>query len=240
MALPEDQGGRLRVSGTATVLIVEDDPKLSGLLKQFLSKNGFRVSIEPRGDVAVTRIVGERPDVVILDIMLPGLDGLSVCRQVRPDYTGSILMLTARGEDVDEILGLEFGADDYMSKPMRPRVLLARVQALLRRHGGVEVTGPSLTLGELVVSTANRTVHFQDREISLTTAEFDLVWFLAERAGTVVSRDDLYRGLRGIDWDGTDRSIDLRVSRVRRKLGDSGREVIKSLRGEGYMMVAHP
>ena len=222
------------------MLIVEDDPKLATLLTQYLSKNGFRVSHEPRGDVAVSRIVKDSPDVVILDIMLPGLDGLSVCRHVRPDYSGYIVMLTARGEDVDEILGLEFGADDYLSKPMRPRVLLARLQAILRRRARADVPARSLTLGELEVSGANRTVYFQEREICLTTAEFELVWFLAERAGTVVAREDLYRGLRGIDWDGADRSIDLRVSRLRRKLGDSGRDVIKSLRGEGYMMVAEP
>lgn len=224
-----------------TVLVVEDDRELAALVASFLSKNGFEVSVEHDGARAIERIPTENPDVVVLDLMLPGADGLTVCREVRARYDGAIFMLTARDDDLDEVVGLEVGADDYMAKPVRPRVLLARLTALLRRLGpraaAIGGAGTRLSVGELTLNTGTREVSFGGEIVQLTTAEFDLLRFLAVNAGRPVDRDTLYRELRGIEWDGVDRSIDLRVSRVRRRLGAGG-ELIKSVRGKGYQLAA--
>lgn len=221
-----------------TILVVEDDLKLADLVGSFLRKHGFVVELQHRGDEAVAHVLRLRPDLVVLDLMLPGLDGLSVCRDLRRHWEGPVLMLTARGDDMDEIIGLEVGADDYMAKPVRPRVLLARAQALMRRS---RAGGPSvprdLSIGALTISASRRAVEVDGEPVELSTAEFDLLWYLAERAGTPVERESLYRDLRGIEWDGLDRSIDLRVSRVRRKLGERG-DLIKSVRGAGYLLAS--
>ncbi|MFO8071006.1 MAG: winged helix-turn-helix domain-containing protein [Polyangia bacterium] len=225
-------------------LLVEDDAKLAELMRDYLrSTLGLTVEIEPRGDDAVERIVRERPDLVVLDIMLPGKSGLEVCREVRPRYDGPILMLTALGDEVDEVVGLEIGADDYVAKPASPRLLAARVKTLLRRfrrggEWGDPVFGSRIEIGPLAIDSAERGAWIDGEVLELTTAEFDLLWFLAERAGEVVSREVLYRELRGIEWDGLDRSIDLRVARLRRKIGDDGQrpDLIKSVRGTGYQL----
>ncbi len=233
------------------ILIVEDDHKLAQLIQEFLRKEGFEVAIESRGDRAPERILRENPALVLLDLMLPGLDGLSICREVRPRYDGAIIMLTARGEEVDEVVGLELGADDYVIKPVRPRALLARINTLLRRPSvsptsdeaaGAVATPQRLQVGALMVDAANRTVHLGEEAVELTTAEFDLLWFLAQHAGQVVSRELIYAELRGIDYDGLDRSIDLRIARLRRKLGDTGKQPqrIKSVRGAGYLLATAP
>lgn len=232
---------------TARVLLVEDDVKLAALVREFLEASGFDVGVEPRGDRAPDRILTEQPDLVILDLMLPGLDGLAICRQVRPRFDGAILMLTARGEETDEIVGLELGADDYLAKPVRPRRLLARVNTLLRRvdrlssssAGEDEVGARRLTVGRLVVDAGNRQAAMDGEHVTLTTAEFDLLWLLASHAGEVLSRDHIYRELRGMEYDGLDRSMDLRVARLRKKLGDDGKQpqLIKSVRGAGYLLV---
>ncbi|MDX9721254.1 MAG: response regulator [Myxococcota bacterium] len=226
------------------ILVVEDDRKLAALVEEYLRENGYCVAVEERGDRAVERIVEEQPALVILDLMLPGLDGLSVCRQVRPRYAGLILMLTARGDEVDEIVGLELGADDYLAKPVRPRLLLARVQSLLRRssheaEGRAGTESQSLALGRLHIEHSSRDVLLDGKRLHLTTAEYDLLWLLARHRGEVLTRDDIYRELRGIVYDGLDRSIDLRVTRLRRKLGDESKPntIIKSVRGVGYLLV---
>jgi two-component system response regulator RstA len=226
-----------------TVLLVEDDAKLASLVAEFLGQNGYAVTVEGRGDLAPARILAESPDVVILDIMLPGLDGLSVCRRVRSAYTGAILVLTARGDDVDEVVGLEVGADDYMAKPVRPRVLLARLGALLRRtRDAVASPVRVVEVGRLRLDPANRTAALGAEAIELSTAEFDLLHYLALHAGEVVERDQIYRDIRGISWDGSDRSVDLRISRLRKKLGDDEKpyRVVKSVRGTGYLLVVDP
>lgn len=231
------------------VLLVEDDARLAALVQEYLEREGFAVTLEARGDRAAERIPRERPDVVILDLMLPGLDGLAVCRAVRPAFPGAILMLTARGEEVDEIVGLEVGADDYLAKPVRPRLLLARLHALLRRRAApspeAAPTVPedgALRVGALEVWPARREARYQGAPLDLTTAEFDLLALLAGRAGEVVSREELYLALRGIPYDGLDRSMDLRVARIRRKLGDDARQpaIIKSVRGAGYLLAVGP
>src|SRR5690606_40389118 len=195
------------------ILIVEDDERLANLTKEYLESNGLVVSIESNCSVAVERIQNEQPDLVVLNLLLPGEDGMSICRRVRPRYNGPILMLTARTDDLDQVLGLEMGADDYMGKPVRPRVLLARVRALLRRvkeqgdlarqespaqEGGEPVR---LVFNNLVVDRAMREAWLNDQSIDLTSAEFDLLWLLARNAGRVLSREEIFTALRGIEYD---------------------------------------
>lgn len=227
------------------ILLVEDDERLAQLTAEYLSRNDLEVSIEPRGDVAETRILNEKPDLVILDVMLPGKDGFEVCRAVRRQYRGVILMLTARDEDFDQILGLELGADDYIAKPAQPRVLLARIKALLRRLPSTpevaDTDNETMTFGQFRISQATRTALLNGQGIDLTTAEFDLLWLLASHAGNVLSRDDLLQELRGIGFDGLDRSIDARISRLRKKLNDDPENPtrIKTVRGKGYLFSKH-
>ena len=206
------------------------------------------VGLETHGGAAVERIRSEQPDLVVLDLMLPGEDGLSICRRVRPQYSGPIIMLTARTDDLDQVLGLEMGADDYVSKPVKPRVLLARIRAMLRRvtenaqgQGG-EVNGEEparLQFNDLVVDRSMREAWLNDESIDLTSAEFDLLWLLASNAGRVLSREEIFTALRGIEYDGQDRSIDVRVSRIRPKIGDDPIHPrrIKTVRSKGYLFV---
>jgi len=227
------------------ILLVEDDPRLGQLVREYLGQQGLAVAIETRGDTAAERIVREKPDLVILDLMLPGMDGLTVCRTVRSSFGGPILMLTAREGDMDQVAGLEMGADDYVRKPVDPRVLLARIRALFRRAEPPRMTAPKvadlqeLVFGILTISPVSRTVCLAGCPVTLTTGEFDLLHILAVRNGSIVDRDTLYRELRGIDYDGLDRSADLTVSRLRRKLGDDpgSPRRIKTVWGKGYLFV---
>jgi two-component system OmpR family response regulator/two-component system response regulator RstA len=225
------------------ILLVEDDTRLARLTAEYLSNNEFAVQIETRGDKAETRILTEQPDVVILDIMLPGKDGFELCRSIRPLYSGIIMMFTARDEDFDQILGLELGADDYITKTVQPRVLLARVKALLRRRPGSLTCSDKkeLAFGNFHISQTTRTASSGNEELDLTTAEFDLLWLLASHAGSILSRDELLHALRGIGFDGLDRSIDARISRLRKKIGDDSENPtrIKTVRGKGYLFSQH-
>ncbi len=229
---------------TINILLVEDDERLAELTAEYLTKNDMKVAIEPRGDRAEARILAEQPDLVMLDVMLPGKDGFEVCRSVRPHYRGVILMLTARDEDFDQILGLEMGADDYIAKPVQPRVLLARIKALLRRLPSADTPAAEsekMVFGQFNISQSTRTAMLSGQTIDLTTAEFDLLWLLASHAGNVLSRDDLLQELRGIGFDGLDRSIDARISRLRKKLNDDPENPtrIKTVRGKGYLFSKH-
>lgn len=225
------------------ILIVEDDQRLAELTREYLEGNGLHVAVEADGAQAAERIINERPDLVVLDLMLPGEDGLSICRKVRDRYDGPILMLTARADDLDQVLGLEIGADDYVCKPVRPRVLLARIRALLRRREGVE-TAPAaskrIQYGPLVVDHALREAWLRGEGIELTGAEFDLLWLLASNPGRTMSREQIFAELRGIEYDGQDRSIDVRISRIRPKIGDDPDHprLIKTVRGKGYLFVS--
>ena len=225
----------------SSILLIEDDPELADLTRDYLQSHNLIVHCEMDGANAVSRIINEQPDLVILDIMLPNKDGFSICREVRPKYTGSILMLTARDEDIDQLLGLELGADDYVTKPVKPVLLLARIHTLLRR---IQAPQPchSSTLLEfdlLKIDQSCREVSFEQHIIDLSTAEFDLLNLLAQYTGKVLSRDDISQHLRGIGYDGSNRTIDLRVSRLRQKLthyfGDQ--TVIKTVRGAGYLFI---
>ncbi|MFY0642778.1 MAG: response regulator [Bermanella sp.] len=231
------------------ILIVEDDERLASLTQEYLESNGMQVTVEGDGSAAVGRIKTEQPDLVILDLMLPGEDGLSICRLVRPYYSGPIIMLTARDDDLDQVLGLEMGADDYLAKPARPRVLLARIRALLRRvkEGPVISAADDAKSGEqsrvtfanLVVDNGMREAWLDEEPIDLTSAEFDLLWLLSSNAGRVLSREEIFTALRGIEYDGQDRSIDVRISRIRPKIGDDPLQPkrIKTVRSKGYLFV---
>ena len=230
---------------TLKILLVEDDTRLSALIQEYLQKQAMVVSIEHRGDLACERIITESPDLVILDLMLPGMDGLEVCKAVRPRYTGPIMMLTARDEDIDQVVGLEIGADDYVTKPVQPRVLLARIRALLRRfpqdgtmQSQNKETG-EYSYGCFKISTTAREAWLHDKTLDLTTNEFDLLWLLASNPGEIFTRDTILERLRGIDYDGIDRSVDIRISRLRKKLGDDTSHPlrIKTIRGKGYLFV---
>lgn len=223
------------------LLLVEDDAALSSMMQDFLTGHGYQVSLETNGLAAIDRIRTEPYDAVVLDIGLPSADGFQVCREVRPTYSGPVIVLTARGDETDEVRALEAGADDFMSKPVRPRALLARLKAHLRRIDSAFSdsinASADITVGDLTIDRTSRSVHLGSKSIELTTAEFDLLEYLAAKAGEVVSRKDLYVDLLEIPYDGLDRSVDLRVSRLRRKLGDDPQHPtrIKSIRGVGYL-----
>lgn len=221
------------------ILIVEDDQRLAELTAEYLQSNGFEVAVEGDGGRAVRRIVDSQPDLVILDLMLPGEDGLSICRRVRGQYAGPILMLTARSDELDQVQGLDLGADDYVCKPVRPRLLLARIQALLRRSEAPDSKRPDLAFGGLRIDNRLREAWLNDQLIDLTGAEFDLLWLLASNAGRVLSREQISTSLRGVGYDGQDRSIDVRISKIRPKIGDDPihPRLIKTLRSKGYLFV---
>ena len=231
-------------AGPYRLLIVEDDHELAQMVADFLSANGFETTVEHDGIQAVARIKKQSFDAIVLDIGLPGIDGIGVCRAVRPIFEGPILILTARGEEIDEVVALEVGADDYMAKPVRPRALLARLKVHLRRSetSGTQATSEVIWVGNLCVDPSRREVMLADKIIDLTSAEFDLLVHLAMHTGKVVARAEIYEQLNGIPYDGLDRSIDLRVSRLRKKLGDDPQDptLIKSVRGVGYILVATP
>ena len=227
-----------------TILLVEDDVRLSALVVEYLQKNGLHVETEFRGDTAVQRILELTPDLVVLDLMLPGLDGFEVCKQVRSSFSGPILMLTAKDEDIDQVVGLEIGADDYVVKPVQPRLLLARIRALLRRISTGQ-THPSNTLDRLEfpslqIDHKSRLVSHHQEVIDLTTGEFDLLWLLASNAGQILSRDQISEALTGVEYDGLDRSIDIKISKLRKLLNDDPAKPkgIKTIRGQGYLFVA--
>lgn len=225
------------VPAATAILLVEDDLELAALTASRLRQERYEVDVVHDGLAAVRAVERGHYAALLLDIMLPGIDGLEVCRRVRPHFAGAILMLSARDEEVDEIVGLEVGADDYLTKPLRPRLLVARLKAALRRQqGGVAPAQTSVTVGELHVEPARREVHHGGRRVELTTAEFDLLHYLAARSGTVVTRDELYRAVLDAEYDGLDRAVDVYVSRIRHKLGDQ--DVIKTVRGSGYLLAA--
>jgi two-component system OmpR family response regulator/two-component system response regulator RstA len=223
-----------------SILLVEDDLRLAELVSRYLESNGFAVTVVSRGDEVVGRVDHEPPDLVILDLGLPGEDGLSVCRQLRPAYASPILILTARDSDIDHVLGLELGADDYVIKPVEPRVLLARINALLRRsRAPVRSERKTLQFGRLAINITSRSVHLDGQSVPLSGNEFDLLVHLASHAGEIQSREALFKDLFRREYDGTDRMLDIRISRLRRKLGDEAdtAERIKTVWGQGYLFV---
>jgi two-component system response regulator RstA len=223
----------------ARVLLVEDSARLAASIREYLERHGFEVFVEGDGLAAIDRFERLKPELVILDLMLPGKDGLAICREVRTIARTPVLILTAKGENIDQVLGLEMGADDYVVKPVEPRVLLARVEALLRRAKTAppEPRDAKLVAGRLAIDAARRNASLDGRAVELTTGDFDILWLLASRAGSVVTRDEILRVVRGIDYDGLDRSIDARICRLRRKLEEAGgaESMIKTVRLRGYL-----
>jgi two-component system response regulator RstA len=227
-----------------TLLLVEDDTRLAKLTQEYLEQQSFTVNIEKRGDTALQRIKAEQPDLVILDLMLPGLDGMDVCREVRASYAKPILMLTARDEDIDQVLGLELGADDYLIKPVKPRVLLARIHNLLKRYDSkqgnlLDHSQTKLQIKNLEIDHATRSVTHNGNMLNITTQEYELLNLLATNSGRILSRDDILAELSGGEYDGLDRSVDIRIARLRKLLNDnpSQPEYIKTVRGKGYLFI---
>lgn len=221
------------------VLLVEDNARLAASIREYLEKHQVEVHVEGDGLAAAGRIERLRPDLVILDLMLPGKDGLAICRELRRTDRTPVLMLTAKGEDIDQVLGLEMGADDYVVKPVEPRVLLARIEAILRRSrpSAAPSREAKLAAGRLEIDCARRSATIGGNFVELTTGDFDILWLLASKQGTVVTRDEILRVVRGIDYDGLDRSIDARICRLRRKLHEAGgaESMIKTVRLRGYL-----
>ena len=224
------------------IMLVEDDDSLAVWIADYLTSQGYEITVASNGIDAVTMIKEDNPDLVVLDITLPGKDGFDVCREVRQFYSHPILMMTARIEETDEVLGLELGANDYVTKPVRPRALLARIKGLLKRDNvepTVEVDDDQrVQFGQFSIDAHSRTTLLHSDIVGISSNEFDVLWYLANHAGHIVSRDELLKQVRGIDYDGFDRSMDVLVSRIRKKLGSAKfPNRIKTIWGKGYLFV---
>lgn len=227
------------------ILIVEDDIELAALTQKYLSSRGFDVYLEHDGGEAPNAIFSLMPAITILDLMLPNLDGISICKAVRPQYQGLIMMLTASNDDFDQVVALEVGIDDFVHKPIEPRVLLARLNALLRRAQPLQHKlshAPSqhakfMHFKELTINESARSLKLKGQEINLTTQEFELLHFLATHAGDIIDREVLFKALKNYDYDGQNRYIDIMISQIRKKLGNEADNYVKTIRGKGYLFV---
>ncbi len=225
------------------VLLVEDDQRLGELQRDYLSRQGFDVLWRQHGREISVDLDQFSPDIIVLDLGLPGIGGIDICREIRPTFPGWILVLTSSSDDFDHVTCLELGADDYVSKPVNLRVLLARIRTLIRHESaldsalGDETGRGSLCFGGLVLKNISQEVTLAGERVKLSSSEFKLLWFLASHADNVVERSALFKGLRGIEFDGMDRSIDMKIVALRKKLGDSSsapRRII-TIRNKGYM-----
>jgi len=220
-----------------TILVVDDAPNIVELLRLYLEGAGFATLVATDGPAAVELHRKHRPDLVVLDLMLPGMDGFEVCRAIRREADTPVLMLTARTDDVDAIVGLELGADDYVTKPFNPRALVARVKAILRRTDGTVRLGRPIEVGSLRIEPRRREVFVGERVVELRAREFDLLAALARDPGVVLSRVSLLEDVWGTDFAGETRTVDVHVSELRKKLGPDG-PTIESVRGIGYRLIA--
>ncbi|MFC3122025.1 response regulator [Agaribacter flavus] len=229
------------------LVLVEDDTRLSTLVSQYLENNGFSVKVFGDSKGLIEYVSSQVPSVVILDVMLPDIDGFQLCKMLRQIYQGPLLFLTAKNESIDQVIGLELGADDYILKPVEPRLLLARIHALLRRasenhlkQSNTELASPHiLRFGTLCIDKDSRKVTLNNDDIVLTSHEFDMLWKLAENPSQVVKKTTLYTELIGREYDGIDRSADVRISRLRKKLQDNPKNPyrIKTIWGKGFFFV---
>lgn len=221
------------------ILLVDDEPSIIQLARMYLEREGFRVASASDGEAALDKVAREHPALVVLDVMLPKLDGFEVCRRLRASRdAAAILMLTARDEDIDKIIGLELGADDYLTKPFNPRELVARVKAILRRgerSAKVDDAAP-LHLGDLTVDPARREVRLASRILNLRTQEFDLLLTLAEHRGLVLSREQILQKAWGFDFYGQTRTVDVHIAHLRKKLEESSVK-IETVTGVGYKLL---
>jgi len=216
-----------------TVLVVEDEPNIADLVDLYLSREGYRVLKQATGEGGLRAVRDQRPRLVVLDVGLPDIDGLEVCRRIRTTNSVPVIFLTARADEIDRVLGLELGADDYLTKPFSPAELVARVKAVLRRTDGpqsVEI----LQAGTVVVDVGRREIRIGDAAVDFTTKEFELLRFLAARPGLAMSRQQILDHVWGHDWFGDERTVDVHIAQVRKKLGDSC--VISTVRGVGYRL----
>ena len=220
-----------------TILVVDDAPNIVELLRMYLEGAGFATIAAADGPTAVELHRTGHPDLVILDVMLPGIDGFEVCRAIRRVADTPVLMLTARTDDIDAIVGLELGADDYVTKPFNPRALVARVKAILRRTDGTVTLGRPIEVGSLRIEPRRREVTVGGRPVELRAREFDLLAALARELGIVLTREALLEDVWGTDFPGETRTVDVHVSELRKKLGADGPS-IESVRGVGYRLVA--
>ncbi len=238
----KNAGDPLTSAAPVRLLLIEDDVRLASLVRDYLMHEHFDVTVEHRGDTAVANFDASTVNIVILDLMLPGMNGLQVCAHLRKTWSGPILILTAKSSDIDHVMGLELGADDFITKPIEPPVLLARLRALLRRTQTAQnpATGDVLIFGSLQLNLQSHQVQLTGKEVDLTTQEFELLSYLAGHANTVLSRDMIYNNIRGIEYDGVDRTVDVRISRLRKKLNDNPEHPfrIRTIWGKGYLFVA--
>jgi DNA-binding response OmpR family regulator len=219
-----------------TILVVDDEPNILELAKLYLEQEGYRVEGVGNGNDALSRLDTAQPALVVLDLMLPDIDGFEVCRQIRKKSDVPILMLTARKENIDKIVGLELGADDYLTKPFNPRELVARVKAILRRyHAGLR-PGQAIEVGNLRIDSSQREVTIDGQPLTLRTKEFDLLATLAQNLGIVLTREQLLDMVWGTDYYGETRTVDIHINHVRDKISGSNASV-ETVRGIGYKMV---
>lgn len=226
-----------------TILLVEDDASLAQWVAEYLTEQGYTTHVCHRGDEVVSQVKTLNPNIVLLDIMLPGQDGISVCRELRSFYNSPIIMLTARDEEMDEVIGLEVGASDYIMKPVRPRALLARIKAALRQNNEPnkpQVSQSVIQVGALSINTESRNVTLNEQDINISSAEYLLLHYLASNSGQVVSRDAVFKATKGREYDGLDRSVDVLISALRKKFNDDPQnpEKIKTIWGRGYLLVS--
>ena len=224
-----------------TVLIIDDDEKLGDLLTDYLEKFGFSVFAASHPKDGLALLKSKSPDLVILDVMMPEMDGFEVCKIIRQDSSIPIVMLTARGDVTDRVVGLEIGADDYLPKPFEPRELVARIQSVLRRSSSIS-KADVFQFGSLFVNLGNHEVKLRDEELELTSTEFELLTLLLKNHGKVLSRDFILENIQGIEWESFNRSVDVLVSRLRQKLGDDPKHpaYIKTIWGTGYLFFMEP
>jgi DNA-binding response OmpR family regulator len=227
--------------GKNKIAVFEDNEKTINLLKNYLEQFNFDVIAYTNPVDGLNKLKHDLPDLIILDIMMPDMDGFEVCKQVRKEYSIPIIMLTARGDVTDRIIGLELGADDYLPKPYEPRELLARIQTVLRRVSDQKMKQEVIRCGKLQVDTAKQQVFLDKDQLDLTTYEFDLLLLFVQKKGRVLSREQIMNDLKGIDWSAFDRSIDTLISRLRNKLNDDPKnpEFIKTVWGSGYKFIGY-
>ena len=226
----------------ARLLVVDDDTRIRSLLEEYLSGRGHEVNLAANGQEGLEAAKDPRLDLMVLDLMMPGIDGIEVLRSLRAHSNLPVIILTARGDDFDRIVGLELGADDYLAKPFNPRELTARIDAVLRRSRPHPKVENELRAGPIVVNLDRRTVQIAEVPVELTTTEFEILRALLQASGRVIPREKLMARARGEDFAAFDRSIDVHISHLRRKLGDRvGRPVlIQTIRGVGYLIPSSP
>ncbi len=223
----------------SAILLVEDDISLANWVCEYLTEQGFHVIHVERGDLVLDKVKTEAVDLVLLDVMLPGLNGIEVCRLIRQHAQVPIIMLTARADEFDEVIGLEAGADDYVIKPVRPRALLARINRQLSNQQQNSTDAGTLTFGELSINQEAKRVTYLNQEVELSSSLFAFLTFLAERAGSVVDRDSVFRALKKRDYDGQDRRFDVMLSTLRKIFNDDPQKPkkFKTVWGKGYLFV---